>query len=66
MNNNIKARNIDALDKISKLVKNVSDKLVNADHKGILSKPDTMSGVHEFNTIVNEILTNKLKDRLGV
>jgi len=66
MNNNIVARNEDALSKVVKLIKNVSDKLVNSEHGGILAKPDTASGIVQFSNSVSDILTNKLKDKLGV
>jgi len=48
------------------LAKSVMDNIISSETEGLLKKPTTAGELEEFNTSVNELVTNKLRNRLGV
>lgn len=58
--------NLDALEKIVSLTKVTADRLINNEVEGILKRPKTGNEIVEFNGVVEDILFNKLRKRLGV
>jgi len=42
------------------------DRVVNSNSDGILAKPTTGAGLEEFRETVNEVVINKIRNKLGV
>ncbi len=58
--------NLGALESIVSLTKSTADRLINNEVEGILKRPKTGGEIVEFNGVVEDILFNKLRKKLGV
>lgn len=63
---NLTAVNGSKIEQLFKTVKRTVDMMVSGSQDGMFNKPTSGKELEEFNSTVNEIVVNKLRNKLGV